>query len=203
MRTALRVMAVCLLALVMGAAFADGVPLFTAGPALQANDPAQRLNDARQPSFVKLHPIALNKAAFGANVLTVSFEGNEYRFVGAMMADPQLPPAFAAKRTPARSWTGREPGGGMMTLTKSATGVVLGTIFLPPSRTFNIATPPGGSSVLIETDANHPVPLQYAKGPASALSAPAGIAPSAPVSAPNGAPAPARPISAPAPKGIQ
>jgi hypothetical protein len=156
------------LAVVAGAALADGVPLITAGPPLAANDAARRMD------AVALHPIVLNKQAFGANVLTVMIEGKEYRFVGSMMPlRPPLPKAVTQKQPETLGWSGREPDGSTLVLTKNVeTGGMLGTIFLLRSnRLFHIATPRGGSTVLVETDANAgPTQVFAAQSAASAAS---------------------------------
>lgn len=179
MNTTIRALAAGLLALTMGVALADGVPLITAGPPIMANDAVRQnstlATQSKHPAFVKLHSIELNKAAFGANVLTVMVDGKEYRFVGTMQAPlPPHDPAVKRERQPSESWVGREPGGGLLVLYKDANGLI-GQLELPPARRFQIISPPG-RTVMIEKDANVYVPLNYAptaKALAAAASAPA------------------------------
>jgi hypothetical protein len=102
--------------------------------------------------------------------LTVTIDGQAHRFVGSMRPkNPPPPKAVKEKQPNMQSWSGTEPGGGTMTLSKDEDdGSMLGTIFLPPARLFTIMTPRGSSTVLVETDANvtgtvHLMPL--ARGP--------------------------------------
>jgi len=74
------------MALWMGAAHADGVPLLTplAAPAASAarpdrGDAAGSTGDASRTTYVKVNQFALD-----ARVITVQLEGKEYRFVGAL-----------------------------------------------------------------------------------------------------------------------
>lgn len=127
--------------------WADGVPLITPGPALPASNPVQELWK-KQPQFVKLHPIVLNQAAFGANVVTVVIDGKELRFVGSMLP----PPALVMWRGYERGRARPVPEPAFITLQKHNNGVIDGDVFLPPNRRLDIATPPSlASSVLIET----------------------------------------------------
>ncbi len=161
----------CALALVAGAAVADGVPLITAAPALKAGDLSRQLGATKQADFVKLHPITLSKGSFGANVLTVVVDGKTYSFAGSMMA-PLPAPKSGPKPTAFRAWSGKEPGGGTLVLTAHADGSVIASMFLPPNRRFVSATPAGGSAVLVETDANVFTPLILAPSGPAPLGAP-------------------------------
>jgi hypothetical protein len=148
MRAVIKV-AVCALALASGAAFADGVPIIIPAPALKAGDPALQL--PRPPGFVKLHPVIFAGGSFGANVLTVTIEGKEYRFVGAMMPTVKAK-ASAPKQPKFASWNGKEPGGGTLGITKDLdTGNIDMIVQLPPSRILVLAKP-GASTVLVESD---------------------------------------------------
>jgi hypothetical protein len=150
-------LAALILVLAFGPVWADGVPLITPGPAIQASPVLTEL--AKRPEFVKLHPIALNKGAFGANVLTVVIEGTEYRFVGAVVPKKEAPKGMTPPRV--QSWVGREPGGAVLIITKNESGgAVSGGIEMPPARRFEI-TSPRGVAVLVETDRNAPSRLGY------------------------------------------
>lgn len=170
----LRTLLGSLLLLASGAALADGVPLVMSAPALRAGDPALQL--PRPPGFVKLHPILFASGSFGANVLIVTIDGKDYRFVGSILpAAPRQPakparspaspiasasaPAVAPVAAPAlpqpqfATWFGTEPGGGTLGVTKFSDGDIHATIELPPNRRLEFARP-GASTVLVETDRN-------------------------------------------------
>jgi hypothetical protein len=93
----IRYAVVGIIALLCGGAFADGVPFITAGPAIAANDPILKSEVSKNPNFVKFHSVAFNTAAFGSNVLIVTIEGKDYRFVGSMGPTPPAggPPTMA------------------------------------------------------------------------------------------------------------
>lgn len=163
MKLVIRATVASLLAIFMGAALADGVPLISAGPALSSNDSARQLQAMKMPNFVRLHPIVLNKSAFGANVLTVVIEGKEYGFVGALMPKwPQPPKGVTEKQPQIVSWSGKGSGRETLVISKDEeTGELMGYVFLPPARNFRIVSPRGGSVVLLETDANVVATLNY------------------------------------------
>lgn len=150
------------LALAVGVAVADGVPLITAGPAALTSAPSLQ-RAAAEPSFVKAHPITFNKNAFGSNVITVTIDGQEHRFAGRMnekpaRATPPKPPASGATPLYSQrdfdSWTGSESGrfpGTLVVTRETATGIIVGVISLD-GRTFEIKPLPGAGVVMIETN---------------------------------------------------
>jgi hypothetical protein len=153
MKTSTICAAAACLALITGAALAEGVPLITAasGKVTVSSDP--------QRGTVKQHPVAVDKTAFGANVVTVVVDGVTYRFAGNVVR-PQLTPSqasAAAKLTPPlQAWTGTvgtpgQPGYGTIVLVKDTKGDVGGTMHLPPSR---VLTFDSGRAVMEETDSN-------------------------------------------------
>jgi hypothetical protein len=72
-------LAVCLCLLSAGA-FADGIPLFTPGPSIAASDPIRQIPETKQAGFVRMLPVVLNDAAFGADVVTVEMNGKVHTF---------------------------------------------------------------------------------------------------------------------------
>lgn len=168
MRT-LITLAAGLLALASGAALADGVPLIVPAPALKANDPAfQMIQQSKPRGFVRLHPVIFAAGSFGANVLVVTIDGKDYRFVGS--TSPHKVPAVKGVQQPETAssapptapkimppqlgfttWTGKEPGGGTIGITKFDNGNIGATIELPSGRLF-VLERPGTSTVLVEID---------------------------------------------------
>jgi len=153
-------------------AFADGVPLITAGPPIAANDPVRQHDETRTPEFVKHHSIILNKAAFGADVVTVTIEGKEYRFAGRLAPPP--PPLSASqvqlgmKPNEMRTWSGGTGTlgtyeYGTLSMSMSANGDTFAIIDLPPARRFTF----GSGVVMTETDRNKTrVGVRYIEQPA-------------------------------------
>ena len=117
---------------------AGGVQLVSAGPALAAIDPIRQPELLTLPGVVKLHPIVLNAAAFGADVLTVEIDGKVHRFYGQM-----APSQAVTKESPEiqfQTWEGteRRPGDGVLSITKFRDGgAMIGVVqFLPARRTY-------------------------------------------------------------------
>ena len=115
--------------------FANAVPLITPGPALPANNPFEQSLKKGNPSFVKVHSIVLNNAAFGADAVTAVIDGKEYRFVGSMW-----PPHMQFWRGFAREANLACQSQAFMTLRKDTNGVVGGSVHLPPNRRLDIST---------------------------------------------------------------
>lgn len=136
--------ALLLLALVSGAVLADGVPLFIPAP-MPTAAVAGKMEVTKHTNFVKLHPLTLNKNAFGSNVLTVTMDGKEYRFVGGPMAvQPGRADGFV-------SWAGKAPGGGRLSMVAHGGLAQQITLDLPPARQFKLDL---RSGALVETDRN-------------------------------------------------
>lgn len=156
--TIIRAMIVCT-ALVSGAAFADGVPLITPGPAVPLLK--GQAEDASVPGFVKHHFITLNKNAFQAKVVTVTIDGKAYRFVGELSPMPAKLSASQVQQglSDSRTWGGTtgtlgQSDYGTMAVTINPKGGLYGHISLPPSRRFTIY----GNGVMTEEDVNKRTP---------------------------------------------
>jgi hypothetical protein len=118
--------------------FANAVPLITPGPALAANDPAVQFWKKSGAKLVKLHSIVLNRAAFGADVVTAVIDGKEYRFVGNMVPPPAM---FVMWKGYEREANPACPSQGSITLHKHENGVISGFVSLSPNRVLTLSTP--------------------------------------------------------------
>ena len=96
---------------------------------------------------MKITPVKINHDAFGANIVTVVFEGKVHTFVGAIVPrPPRLDPNYPG-------WSGKEASTGyLLSLSKSlASGDVGGGMFFG-ARRFEIR-----SDAIVEVD--------YGRGP--------------------------------------
>jgi len=71
---------------------ADGVPLFTPTTTVAYIDREHIENLRKDPLVASVTPMTLNRNAVDSDVITVTIEGNEYRFVGK-----KQPPSFNAE----------------------------------------------------------------------------------------------------------
>jgi len=74
------------------AAHADGVPLFAPTTTVAYIDREYIENLKKHPLVASVTPMTLNRNAVDSDVITVTIEGNEYRFVGK-----KQPPSFNAE----------------------------------------------------------------------------------------------------------
>jgi len=74
------------------AAHADGVPLFTPTTTVAYIDREYIENLKKDPLVASVTPMTLNRNAVDSDVITVTIDGNEYRFVGK-----KQPPSFKAE----------------------------------------------------------------------------------------------------------
>lgn len=120
-------------------ASAAGVPLITPAAPLAASDPIRAHWPAdAYPAISRLHAVNLNRAAFGAPLVTVVIDGKTHTFAGSMVKQP--PPVhtmghdangnpISVLQVQPESWVGFE-GENQITLTKNG-GELAGTIRMP------------------------------------------------------------------------
>jgi hypothetical protein len=146
-------LAACLWLLSAGA-FAGGTPLFTPGPSIAASDPIRQIPETKQAGFVRIHPIVLNGAAFGADVVTVEVDGKVHTF--AMHLRPRRQLSNGVDH--AARWEGEEDDDSFtvrpnISLSKDdVNGELAASFFLPPRGMFSVRVEPNAPTLLIETD---------------------------------------------------
>ena len=111
-------------------AFADGVPLMAPAKAPTAADQAGQVELAKAPWVASVTPLTFNQYALDSNVITLTIEGKDYKFVGGKDAasDPTMVNGVLTKST-TDGWTGDAGPGTSASFVRDGSSVT-GQIFV-------------------------------------------------------------------------